>query len=132
MMGVPAPGAIGFGPSPVRGKSRFPLPAASTIAFIGGYLFLAPPRAAESPCINYILSDARANFTTTLSRGQAQRTFKALHGLEDRGACRRSLGAFERRRADRGRQDRPRARYPGDDPRRWHQRPRPRRRHKGT
>src|SRR3982751_1763390 len=104
MMGVFATGAMGFGTSPVSGKSLVPLPAASTIALIGGYLFLASPRAAESPCINYILSDAHANFTTTLPHGQAQRTFKALHILEDRRARRCSPRAFERRRADRSRQ----------------------------
>src|SRR4028119_2123997 len=42
MIGVFTTGAMGLGVSPVSGKSRVPLPAASTIAFISGHsLFLA-------------------------------------------------------------------------------------------
>src|ERR671929_9724 len=86
IMGVSTTGAIGLGISPVSGKSLVPLPAASTIALIGGYSSLASSRAARSPYINYILFGACGNFTTTLPYSQARRTLKALHGLEDGGS----------------------------------------------
>src|SRR5919199_5358961 len=106
MIGVFATGAMGLGISPVSGKSLVPLPAASTIALMEGCPFPGPARAADCHCINYILPDARRNFTTPLPRRQAQRTLKALHSLEDWRSRRRSLRAFEHRRADRSRRDR--------------------------
>jgi hypothetical protein len=45
---------MGLGISPVSGKSRVPLPAASTIALIGG----RPARAAKNLLVLYILLDA--------------------------------------------------------------------------
>src|SRR5215210_8287986 len=105
IIGVFTIGARGFGTSPVSGESRFPLPAASTTALIE----VRPSPAAETPHINYILSDAHGNTTSALSLGQARRTPEAVHGLEDRWPRRRAPGAFERGRAHRGRRDRPRA-----------------------
>src|SRR5215210_2342889 len=110
MIGVSTTGAMGFGISPVSGKSRVPLPAASTIAFIEVLLLLASSRSAESPRVNYSPPGAYGNFTPTLPHGQARRTAETVHGLEDRGTRRRSPGAFEHRRVGRDRRDRPRTR----------------------
>src|ERR671912_1113216 len=99
MIGVFTTGAIGLGISPVSGKSLVPLPAARAIAFI--YLSLA--RSAKHSSVLYIPSHACQHSTPALPLGQVRRTLEALHGLEDRGPCRRPAGAEERRRADRSR-----------------------------
>src|SRR5215212_2794606 len=105
MIGVFTTGAMGLGISPVSGKSLVPLPAARAIAFIR----ISLARSAKPLPVLYILSRAYGHSTLAFPLGQVRGTLEALHGLEDRGSCRRPARAKKRRRADRSFRESPQA-----------------------